>query len=191
MSELPSLPGVTVPFPYVLYTNCELMELLNHWVIQVGRDPRRSLVQPHGPRKDSYESTPHCSGLYPAVSWKLPRMETANFSWQMLPLLPNDEKIFFIYSLNFSWFHLWLLFLILQSCVTEDPGSISPVTSSQALPGCCYVPFKAISVPDWASPVPSASPYWASALAPNHLGALCWTCFSLFNVFVVLGFPKL
>lgn len=112
-------------------SSCKPIESLYHWVIQIGREARVSLAQPDGPRKHNCESTVCCTRLYPPESLKPPRIENV---WLILANISTASG----YETGFlclqAWFHLYLFFLILQSCTTEEPGSISPVTSLQALP---------------------------------------------------------
>lgn len=106
---------------------------LDHRIIQVGRDLRRSLVQTSAQRRDRHAVRWGSSGLYSARFWKPPAMENCTTSlgnlFQCLTVLIGKE-FFLIASLNFFCFHLWPLFLVLLPHTTVQSSAPSSSWSS-------------------------------------------------------------
>lgn len=86
----------------------------NHRLMQVGRQLRRSLIQPPAQRRANI-SRPGCPGLCPDRSCKTPRTEFPQCLWEAssTPNCPQTENCFLIQSLYFPCSNLWSLFIIL------------------------------------------------------------------------------
>lgn len=105
-------------------------ETPNCRVVQAGWDSRRSRAQPPAQSQVFCEIRPGFSGLHPAGSWKLPRMETPNLSgYPYCSTVLMVEKLFLLSHWNFchsSWSDSYptpSLRLFIQTPVTRDQVS--------------------------------------------------------------------
>lgn len=133
-------------------------------IIQDGRFLRRSPVQPSAQSRVGYGQT----RLLRALSSRNPKgSQRHGLSWQFTPLpySPLGGKVF-----PCTWSSLVYPCCLLSSlCAIEQPGSVTLMTSLLVGP----------SSEGRTCPVPTASPHWASALAPSQcltdeLAAVYW-----------------
>lgn len=122
-------------------------------IIQDGRFLRRSPVQPSAQSRVGYGQT----RLLRALSSRNPKgSQRHGLSWQFTPLpySPLGGKVF-----PCTWSSLVYPCCLLSSlCAIEQPGSVTLMTSLLVGP----------SSEGRTCPVPTASPHWASALAPSQ-----------------------
>lgn len=97
----------------------------DHRLIQVGKDLRRSLVQPPVHRRVSCQARPGCSGFHLVKVENLQGHRLHNISRHPVPPpdCPHRVNFFLISSMNLSCFSLFSLSLIFPPCTTSlSPG---------------------------------------------------------------------
>lgn len=154
---------------------------LRQWIIRVGRDLWRSLVQPLAHSRANSKARWDCTGPCPVKLGQFPRMGTPRLPWAPAPVLHHShrEKIFLIKNQIF-----FFLVATCASCLWSFLCALLRTWLSLFCPLASRRPHldPSESSAGWANPVPSASRHTPHAPAPDHpREALCRTCPSLSN----------
>lgn len=133
MPELSSLPVDTVPFPHVLYTNCEL-RVIKSLSSSDRKRPQEVFSPTSWSKKEQLWA--HTILLRALASWVLKISQdgdhTSTFCKRFHRFL-TTKKVFFTYILNLPWFYLCLFF---SSPFSHVP--LKSLASSSQQPPCRY-----------------------------------------------------
>lgn len=150
---------------------------MDHRIIQVQTDLRRSLVQPPTHSRPALMSDQVTLGLIQSELEKLQGWKLHNLSAQAVALLDCPQAI----TLSLQQCD----FLVSAYACCPRPSCNAPLwwarpclpdnfIGTGRLPQSLLGPPRAIPAPGWTSPAPSVSAHSSSALALNHLSGLHW-----------------
>lgn len=142
---------------------------MNHRLIQVGKSPRRSLVQLATQSRISPEVSSGCSGFDSVRSWKSPRLKEA---MQPVPLLDchQSKRSFSCFQWDLPHFSLCLLSLTLLTGTSVTMSSCSIYHKN------CWVPWITIPSPRWTRLSLSLQDACTPAPVPAVLAVLHRAC---------------